>query len=72
MGKAPDSLGCSVLMVKERKVVRAQTDSKQQVHWLEDGERCLADILHWRDKLLSPGNQAFTGNRSLSAYVLFA
>lgn len=59
-------------MVKESKAVRAQTDSKQQAHWLEDGERCLADILCWRDKHLSPGNQAFTGNQSLSTYVLFA
>ena len=47
-------------------------DSKQKVHWLEGGERFLADDLCWRGKLLSPGNQAFTGNQSLSASVLFA
>lgn len=44
-----------------------QPESKQQVHWLEGGERSLPDV-HWpRDKFLSSVHQAFMGNQSLGS-----
>ena len=72
MGESVDSLGRTVLMVKESKEGRVQPESKQQVHWFEDGERFLMNVHCLRDKFLSPVNQAFTGNQSLSSYVSFA
>ena len=54
-------------MGKECRESGVQPESKQQVHWLEDGERFLAGV-HWsRDKCLSSMNQAFMGNQSLSS-----
>ena len=54
-------------MGNEYKEGKVQSESKNQVHWLEDGESVSAGV-HWlRDMVLPAVNQAVTGNGSLSS-----
>ena len=54
-------------MVKEGKEGTVPSESKQKVHWVEDGERFLVDV-HWSgNKSWFSVNQTFTGNQSLSS-----
>lgn len=52
-------------MGKEHKEGSVQPEFKQSVHWLEEGERFLADASWSEDKALSSVIQAFMGNQSL-------
>lgn len=44
---------------------KIQLGTMQQIHWLEDGERFLADT-HWLEDKFQSVNQAFIGNQSHS------
>lgn len=66
-GESVDGLEGALLTGKESKEGRVQPESRQQSHWLEDGESVSADV-HWlRDMFLPSVNQAVTGNGSLSS-----
>lgn len=51
-------------MGKECKEQGVQLESKQQGHWLENGERFLENVYWLRGKFQFSVYQAFTGNQS--------